>query len=621
MTWGNRAAPAVYRFGGKGIGAAADSLKSDNSLGSFLQVGSNRTARSTEMAWQFSVYLVPTFLAGVVAAILAAYAWRKRDQRAAMPFFAMMVGLCIWSFGYGIELGFSTIEPMLRWDQIAFVGSVLVPTAWFLLAIEYAGYEEWVDSWTIGVLVIEPALTLGLVWTNGVHGLIWRAATTHATGQLVVPELTFGPAYWANLWYSYLLSIVGLVLVASVVPRAGRIYRRQSLVLLAGALVPFVANAAFNVFPSANPITHLDLTPFAFVVTGVFFALALFRFRMLDLTPTARETLVRAMDDGIVVADVDGRIVYCNPAARRALGEEAVGAAIGRTAIGSADGVAAGVLELDVGDGTRTYEVSQTTLTDFRGDVVGRFVHLRDVTQLQVLREHDQRLSVLNRLLRHNLRNELAVVIGEVEMLEATLDGEARERVQRIDEAAERLTDMGRKAVHVEKTIGPGRPETGPLDLASVVSDVAATLGEAHPGATIRVDAPDRAWAIAVDRTLLEVAVENLGENAVEHNPAESPNVEFRVERGEGTVGVSVADDGPGIPEDERAALERDRETQMDHGSGLGLWLVRWIVEASGGELSFASCDSDGSVVTVTLDRADPPGSRDAASPSVQGST
>ena len=560
------------------------------------------------MAWQFSVYLVPTFLAGVAAAVLAAYAWRKRDQRAAMPFFAMMVGLCIWSFGYGVELGFSTIEPMLRWDQVAFVGSVVVPTAWFLLAVEYAGYEEWIDSWVIGALVVEPALTLALVWTNGVHGLIWRAASTHATATIVVPELTFGPAYWANLWYSYLLSVAGLVLVASVVPRAGRIYRRQSLVLLAGALVPFVANAAFNVFPPANPIPNLDLTPFAFVVTGVFFALALFRFRMLDLTPTARETLVEAMDDGVVVADVDGRVVYCNPAARRALGEGAVGAAIRRTPIGSADGVAEGVLELEADDGTRTYEVSETPLSDFRGDAVGRFVHLRDVTELRVLRERDQRLSVLNRLLRHNLRNELAVVIGEAEVLDAKLSGEERERVRTIDEAAERLIDMGQKAVHVEKTVGPGRPVTGPLDVVPVVSAVASNLDAAHADATVEVDAPEAAWATAADQQLLEVALENLGENAVEHNPDESPSVEFRVECGEETVSVSVADDGPGIPEEERTAIARERETQMAHASGLGLWLVRWIVEASDGELSFESRDPAGSVVTIALARAEPPG-------------
>lgn len=213
------------------------------------------------MAWRFSLYLVPTFLAGVVAVVLAAYAWRKRDQRAAAPFVAMMVGLAVWSFGYGVELGFTTIEPMLRWDQVAFVGSVIVPTAWLLLAVEYAGYEEWLTPWTLGALTVEPALTLALVWTNDAHGLVWRATAVDATGPIPTPEFTFGAAYWANLGYSYLLTVAGVVLVASVVPRAGRIYRRQSLVLLAGVAAPLGANVLFNVRPAANPVPNLDLTP------------------------------------------------------------------------------------------------------------------------------------------------------------------------------------------------------------------------------------------------------------------------------------------------------------------------------------------------------------------------
>ena len=555
------------------------------------------------MAWQFSVYLVPNFLAGAVAALLAAYAWRKRDQRAALPLALMMAGLAVWSVCYGIELGFSTIEPMLGWDAVAFVGSVVVPTAWLLLAVDYAGYEEWITPRTVALLAVEPALTLALVWTNDVHGLIWRSASVDATAPIAVPALVFGPAYWVNLAYSYLLVAAGILLIASVALRASRIHRRRSFVLLAGVVAPLGANVLFNVFPAANPIPNLDLTPFAFAATGGLYALALFRFRMLELAPTARETLVEAMDDGVVVVDADGRVVDLNPAAREALGEDAIGRPLEETAVGDAEVRGRSLLELPVDDESRTYVVSSTTLTDFRGDAVGRFVHLRDITQLQVLRDHEQRLSVLNRLLRHNLRNELNVIAGESEVLAESLEGADRDRLGKIHAAADRMLDIGEKARHVETTIDPGPSEVVPVDVAGIVRDVAGRLDDAYPEATIEVDAPAEARGAAVGSEQLTVAVENLGENAIEHNPAPAPSVRFAVECTDRSVRVSVADDGPEIPEMERAAIARDRETPLLHGSGVGLWLVRWIVDASAGDLAFEARTPEGNVVTIDLPR------------------
>jgi len=553
------------------------------------------------MAWRFSVYLLPTFLSGLVAVALAGYAWHKRDQRAALPFHAMMVGLAIWAFGYGIEIGFTELGPMLWWDQVAFIGSAVVPTAWFLLAVEYAGYETWITRRTLGLLAIEPVATLLLVWTNEAHGLIWQSTSVDVAGPLTTPHLVFGPAYWVNFVYSYALIAAGVVLVASVLVRASRIYRRQGVVLLAGLIVPLGANLAFNVFPWANPLHALDLTPFAFVVTGVFYALALFRFKMLDLAPTARETLVEAMDDGIVVADASGTVVDANPAARRALGEDVVGRSLDATDIGRDGTIDGGLLELSVGDDTSSFELSSRTLTDFRGDTVGRFVLLRDITELEVLREHEQRLSVLNRVLRHNLRNELNVVLGEGELLAESVSPEDAKRVRSILDSADRMLDISEKARHIESTIGRTATET--VDLARIVATVADRLAEANPDAAVSVDGPTEAWVGTVGQRQLAVAIINVGENAVQHNPTASATVRFQVEQHTATVELTVVDDGPGIPEMERAAIEQETETPLVHGSGLGLWLVRWVVQASGGELRIETTEEGHNAVTIELER------------------
>ena len=99
------------------------------------------------------------------------------------------------------------------------------------------------------------------------------------------------------------------------------------------------------------------------------------------------------------------------------------------------------------------------------------------------------------------------------------------------------------------------------MDVVAVVSTVAPELETAHPEPTVRVDATEVAGATATDRRLLEVAVEPQGENAVEHNPDVSPSVEFRVESGAEPVSISVADDGSGIPAEERSVIAWERET------------------------------------------------------------
>jgi len=106
---------------------------------------------------------------------------------------------------------------------------------------------------------------------------------------------------------------------------------------------------------------------------------------------------------------------------------------------------------------------------------------------------------------------------------------------------------------------------------------------------------------LAVDSqpVLLEVLVRNLVENALQHVPDARVTVAVSVE--DEAVVLSVADDGPGVPGHELDVLERGQETALDHGSGIGLWLIRWATTTLSGELTFDT--TDGTTVTVRLPR------------------
>ncbi|WP_458204443.1 sensor histidine kinase [Haladaptatus sp. NG-SE-30] len=259
--------------------------------------------------------------------------------------------------------------------------------------------------------------------------------------------------------------------------------------------------------------------------------------------------------------------------------------------------------------------ISTIPLTDFRGETVGHYILLRDITSLQILRDHEQRLSVVNRVLRHNIRNELNVVTGYSEMLRSDLSGEQREQAETITRAATRILEISEKATHVQATIGSGRTRQTTVNVAEITRAAGDRLDESHPKAAVHVEGPPAAWATTTGRDQLAVAVENIAQNAVEHNPADGASVWITVELRRQTVRIIVTDDGPGIPESEVTTLGNNRETALEHGSGLGLWLTYWIVDASNGDLSVETNSSTGSVITIDLPRTEPPNGASDSSP------
>lgn len=252
--------------------------------------------------------------------------------------------------------------------------------------------------------------------------------------------------------------------------------------------------------------------------------------------------------------------------------------------------------------GTIPCDLHLTLLPFEDGAFRGTVGVVRDISERK---RHEQRLSVLNRVLRHNLRNEMTVVSGAATVLEEELDGTAARRAGMIRESAERMTALGDEARRVQSLLGRGDDGPSPIEVVGVVEAYCSSLRAAHPDATVTVDAPEELWALAGDG--LEAVVENLVENAIEHHGG-SPEVVVSVEPAEDDrVSVRVVDDGPGIPESEVEALEADVETPLHHGTGLGLWLVSWLVDAYDGDLSFEELSSGGTAVTVRLDRADGP--------------
>ena len=227
----------------------------------------------------------------------------------------------------------------------------------------------------------------------------------------------------------------------------------------------------------------------------------------------------------------------------------------------------------------------------------------------RAIREREQRLGVLNRLLRHNLRNDMSVILSYAELLP---DFDARDRreeaAEKIQDIGQGLIDHGQKARDIETAMESAADGTEALDMVPRVRAAVEEYRGEYPAVEFHLDLPDTCDAMAIPS--VDFAVENLIENAAEHNDAENPAVEVTLGRTDGAVELRVADTGPGIPDHEQDVLFEGEETALEHGSGIGLWLAYWVVDKSEGDIEFADNDPRGAIVSVRLASPAPPDGR-----------
>lgn len=345
------------------------------------------------------------------------------------------------------------------------------------------------------------------------------------------------------------------------------------------------------------------------------------RERELAATIEDLELKERAMDAapiGVTITDPrqpDNPTVYANEAFERITGYDRADA-IGRNmrflqgTTSDRDAVRAMRSAIDAGecvstsllnyraDGSQFWNRVDVAPVAENGDDAAHFVGFQtDVTDEKI---REQRLSVLNRLMRHNLSNELNVIGGYADLLlDGATDETQRAYLSQIKSSVTDLEALGRDAGAIGRRLEEVRAYPLDIDLGETVRDVCADRRDEHPALDLVVDVQGGPWTVS-GRGLRGVLTE-LVENAVEHAGGDTPHVEVTVSPADGdTVALTVADDGPGLPTTVTERLYRGEESQLNHGDGLGLWHVYWVTTLLGGDVTFDS-DSPGTTVTLTL--------------------
>ncbi|MFB6182971.1 MAG: ATP-binding protein [Haloarculaceae archaeon] len=217
----------------------------------------------------------------------------------------------------------------------------------------------------------------------------------------------------------------------------------------------------------------------------------------------------------------------------------------------------------------------------------------------RAIREREQRLGVLNRVLRHNLRNEMSVVINYADVIASQADDATlRDAASIISRTGRELAELGHEVRRMEDAM----EETDELtrtDLVVVLRNVLEDLQSEYPDVTLTTALPRSAVVVGVPA--LELAVENVVENAFKHNDGPDPHVGVSVTRADETVTLVVGDNGPGLSDQEWRPLVSGEETDLEHGSGIGLWNAYWVVDQSDGDVEFLRTEPTGTVIRMTF--------------------
>ena len=543
---------------------------------------------------------IGSLVAGLISVLFLGYLWSYRGERGGTLFLGVIGCVTLWSVSYGVAL--FVFDPTLRaaFELPIWVGINFSAVFFLAFALTYTGRTQAVRSRLMAGVVVTQTVSTLLVATNPYHGLVWSEYTVEPAAGVAGVALTNEPLLFAIVLLSGMITTAAIVLLADAFASYGPLYRYQTLALALSPL-PLFAGMLLWAF-QIGPVPELNLAPLLFPLHLGLDMYAFFRRNMFELTPAARragdQTAIEDLAVGVVIVDDDERIINCNGAAEAVLNAQKdvlLGQLLGDIEAGIDLGQPSQRIERRQDRRRREYAVSVSPISDSGGTPVGHTVTLQDIT---AERQREQRLAVLNRVLRHNLRNDLNVASGYLEIGREQADDETADMLAVAARNVESVLELGEKARTVERTLGRDELGTEPVAVSALLEEIAAELRHEYDG-TVDNRIP-ASLAIETNPQLLESLFRNLLENALEHSDRNKPAVSVDVVVDGSTARFDIRDNGPGIPAHELRVIDEGEETDLEHGSGIGLWLVTWSTAALGGTVDFETGD-DGTTVTVTL--------------------
>lgn len=552
-------------------------------------------------------FLGTILLASLLPLLLVRPALQHQQKPGAVGLLLTLPGVSLYGLATAVNTATESVSVWFVTANFAMLSTSIVTIGWFLLVVEYTGRLE-LSRPVFGVAGVYVALTQAVFWTNPLHQLVWTPMAALTGSETFVEAANVALVAVSIVEYLFVFTALGLIVLEALTSTGLR--QKQSLALSSSVVPPTAVS-----FLVDFSLIQVNITPLGIILGVLVLAWALFYADFLDITPVGRQRAVEELDDVFFTLDEQDRLIDANPATLELVGEDEDWKGTPVQSVFDSfpalrEELAAdspGEVTLDIDGVERTFDV--TTAPIYSGDQHAReggarTVSLRNITELrqreQELREREQELWMLQqvfaRVFRHNLRNELGVARGHVNSIASQL--EQRELEEQADVAVESIESVlgyAEKARQIQQLVEQDG-ERGERSLLALV-EAGVTDHRDDNGVTILTAVDDVTVRVTAG---FETTVKNAVENAIEHNPG-PVTVEVTTKRTEAGIDLVVTDDGEGIPSNEITVLSTEEETALSHGSGVGLWLLKWHVETSGGRLDITATGSGTEVRMANL--------------------
>jgi len=549
----------------------------------------------------------------------------------------LQMAIAFWCLTAGLNALLDSTAQRIVISRFQYIGIMALPVCWFEFARAYTRRPAPATPWLIWII---PAATVGLAFSNDAHHLLWREIREVPTGSgYVLLQYVHGPWFAMATSFTYVTLAAGTVWLGMAVRQQPAQYRLQSLMLILALIAPWVGNLAY--VAGLIPIKGFDPTPIGFAISGVFFGVGLFRYRLFDLVPVARTVLFDSLGDAAFVIDRDGRVVDSNAAAQALMAGDdlPLGQPIEKVLpwwnTHPRMDSASEVLHVD----GKSLDVQLLPVLDDSRELSAWLVLIRDVTDREraeaerraldhrlVEQQQAKTLSVLAGGLAHDFKSLLTGIVGNADLAAVQIPAgvPAQESIAAILNAAERATEL---VARMQDYAGERPLKKQAVDMNAITADMVTLLQSSAARHCRIVFGPSATPVQALgDPTQLRQILLNLIVNAAEAVPPQG-TIEVRLTTGTGETSdlatatfdatrarsgsastrfavIDVTDSGAGM---DAAVIERIFDpffSTKATGRGLGLPAVVGIVRGHEGAIRVRSQTGQGTSVRVWIPAA-----------------
>lgn len=270
------------------------------------------------MNWQVFPFFLPMIISLILSTAIFFYFFPRRQVRGASPLMCINLVMALWSLGYIFELISTKLEWKIIWDNTQMLTSLLA-LLFLLFVRQYTRRQEQISEYVLLLLAVLPFVSMFLAWTDDLHHLVRLNVRLDNSGAIPALLYEMGIWFWVDVIYSYSIFAAAVILLLHTLAKtSSRLEKAQIYTILAGAFIP--AAGFLLILFDLTPDFMRDPSPILFSILDICLVVGIYRFRMFEVVPLARDYLVDHMQDGMVVLDKEMNVVDINQSGQSILG-------------------------------------------------------------------------------------------------------------------------------------------------------------------------------------------------------------------------------------------------------------------------------------------------------------